>query len=99
MNKRIFKFRKKQMMNEIFAQHVEGVLAERRLEDLKQTLFKIAYFEFEHFAFRPDMDFSEQVHRLEFISEILDKCSLKEEYFKYSDERKEREKYDKRTGN
>ena len=84
--------KKKQVLNENFGLHVELSLAKQRLEDIKQTLFKIAYFEFENFAFRPDMDFSEQVHRLEFISEILEKCDLKEEYFKYSDKRKEKQK-------
>ena len=47
MDKRISRFRKKQMMNEIFARHAEGVLAERQLKAIKQTLFEIAYFEFE----------------------------------------------------
>lgn len=90
MIKRISR-KKKQELNEMFAQHVEKVLAERRLEDIKEALFRIAYFEFEHFAFRPDMDFSEQIHRLEFISEILEKCGIKDEYFKYSDKRKEKQ--------
>lgn len=90
MDKRISRFRKKQMMNKIFARYAEEVLTERQLKDIKQTLFEIAYFEFERFAFRPDMDLSEQVHRLEFISEILEKCGIKEEYFKYRDERKEK---------
>lgn len=85
-------WKEKQELNEMFAQHAEKALAEQRLEDIKETLFKVAYFEFEQFAFRPDMDFSEQVHRLEFISEILEKCGLKEEYFKYSDKRKEKQK-------
>ena len=88
MDKLIFKFRKKQMINKIIARYSEAVLAKRHLEDIKQTLFEIAYFEFERFAFRPDMDLSEQVHRLEFISEILERCSIKEEYFKYRDERR-----------
>lgn len=83
--------KKKQELNEMFAQYVEKTLAKRRLEDIKQILFEIAFFEFDHFAFRPDMDLSEQVHRLEFINEILEKCCLKEEYFKYRDKRKEKQ--------
>lgn len=65
--------------------------AKERLEDIKQTLFEIAYFEFNHFAFRTDMDISEQLHRREFIKEILEKCGLKDEYFKYRDKRKEKQ--------
>lgn len=91
MIKRISR-KKKQVLNENFGLHVERALAERRLEDIKEALFKITYFEFEHFAFRSDMDLSEQVHRLEFINEILEKCDLKEEYFKYRDKRKEKQK-------
>ena len=91
MFKRVLQ-KKKHSINKSFVHEISEVLAEQELNDIKQTLFKIAYFEFESFAFRPDMDFSEQVHRLEFISEILEKCNLKEEYFKYSDERKEKQK-------
>ena len=90
MGKRITKLRKKQMLNEIISRNVVGVLAERRLEDIKQTIFEFAYSEFENFAFRPDMDFSEQIHRLDLINEILERCGLKEEYFKYRDKRKEK---------
>lgn len=90
MTKRV-SLKKKHSINKSFVHEIEEILAEQRLNDIKQTLFKIAYFEFEHFAFRPDMDFSEQVHRLEFMSEILEKCDLKEEYFKYSDKRKEKQ--------
>lgn len=83
--------KKKRSINKAFVHEIGEVLAEQELNDIKQALFKIAYFEFESFAFRPDMDLSEQVHRLEFINEILEKCGLKEEYFKYRDKRKEKQ--------
>lgn len=79
-----------------FGAEIEKNLAEADLERLKNNLFYFFNKEYHSYMSRIEYSIDQQTARLEFITQILDYTDLRDEFYKYIDERY---KYDKRTSN